>query len=330
MAQQNSSEEVDLGYLWIKVKEIKNRILLLFYKTIRFVIKNWLILLALVITGILIGYFLEKYQKIAREGSLIVQINFDASNYVYNSIEHLNNKVIDKDTIFLKKMGFYKDQKIILRKVEIVPIVNIADILDKINVENRSIEPLLDQAQYEDNLLTSEIFIPEYKTHRISIKTTEEGSSATINYLLAYLNDNELMQQIKEVTVLNTIDQIKQIKQSIVGVDSIVKKYGTQIRGVSTSQVYFNSVEANNNMHLLFSLKNTLLKNVEKLEIELLKYNDIVTLLDNPFLATKKSFFDKKMIILPILFVLLFIIFLFFKKAYKKAQRIEEASYKYL
>jgi|SRR5690606_12001871 len=322
MAQHNS-DEMDLGSLWGKIKEIQISILLFFYRTLRFFIKNWIILLGLVIIGILAGYFLDKNQRKSKEGSLIVQINFDASNYVYNSIEHLNNKILDNDTIFLKKIGFYKNEEAILTEVEIEPIVNITDILDKINSDTKNVEPLLEQAQYEDNLLTSEIFIPDYKTHRILIKTTDKGSSVIIESLLAYLNDNDLMQQIKGLTVVNTKNHIKQTKESISSIDSIVKKYGSEEKRASDSQVYFNAVEGNNNMHLLFSLKNTLIKNKDEMEVELLKYGNIVTLLDNPHLAVKKSFFDKKMKILPMLFVLLFILFSFIVKLYKKAAKIE-------
>ncbi len=321
---QNNSEEMDLGSLWGRIKEIQISILLSFYRMLRFFIRNWITLLVLVIAGVLIGYVLEKNQKSAKEGSLIVQINFDASNYVYNSIEHLNNKISDNDTIFLKNHGFYKDNQAILTHLEIEPIVNIADILEKLNAGDKNLEPFLEQAQYEDNLLTSEIFIPEYKTHRILIKTTEKGTSATIENLLAYLNDNELLQQIKELTIVNTKNHIKQIQESVANIDSIAKKYGSQTRSIAPGQVYFNSVEGNENMHMLISLKNTLLKNNEEMEIELLKYNHIVTLLDNPHLAVKRSFFDQKMKILPVVFVLLFIVFAFMVRSYNKARGIEQ------
>ncbi len=324
MAQQNSSEEIDLGTIWRKTRELSNDVLLFFYKLIRFLLKNWLIIIALIVAGIIIGYFLEKTGLKGKEGNLIVQINFDASNYVYNSIEHLNNKIVDNDTVFLKKYGFYNNKEVILTGVEIEPIVNIADILNNVDTESKNIEPVLEQAKYEDNMLTSEIFIPEYKSHRITIKTNKNGSSETIEDILAYLNDSELMQRIKDLTVINTAKHIQRTEESIASIDSIVKRFGTRPVTKPGGQIYFNTVDENDNMHMLFALKNTLIKNKEEMEIELLKYNNIVIPLDTPHLAWKRSFFDSKMKILPLLFVLLFIVFSYLLRLYHKAARIEK------
>lgn len=322
---QNNSDEMDFGSLWERIKKIQTSILLSFYRVIRFFIKNWIILLALVIVGVLAGFILERNERKSKEANLIVQINFNASNYVYNSVKLLNKKIQDRDIIFLKEMGFYKDDKAILTEIKIEPIVNFIDILDKINSDNKNVTSLFEQAQYEDNLLTSEIFIPEYKTHRILIKTTDKGSPAIIENLLGYLNDNDLMQQIKDLTVEHTKGYIQRTNQSVSSIDSIVKKYGSLEKSVTPSQVYFNSVEGNNNMHLLFSLKNTLIKNNQQLEVELLKYDNVVVLLDNPLLTNKNSFFDKKMKIFPVLFVLLFIAISIIFGLYKKAAGIEDA-----
>lgn len=323
--EQNNSDEMDFSSLWERMKSIQASILLFFYRIVQFFIRNWIVILALIIIGIVAGYFLDKNKQLDKEGSLIVQINFDASNYVYNTVEYLNKKLSEGDTIFLEKQGFYKDGKAILKEIEIEPIVNLTDILDKINADNKNVTSFLEQAQYEDNLLTSEIFIPEYKTHKILIKTSNKGSLVTIENLLAYLNDNDLMQEIKDLTVLNTKNTIQKTEESVNSIDSIVKKYGSVEKRVAAGQIYFNAVEDNNNMHLLFSLKNTLIKNKQELEVELLKYGNIITLLNNPHLANKKSFFNNKTKILPVLFVLLFILFSFLFGLYRKAATIDKS-----
>ena len=69
----------------------------------------------------------------------------------------------------------------------------------------------------------------------------------------------------------------------------------------------------------MFREKRVIQNEIEEMEIELLKYSDIVTVLNNPIFQTKGSSY-KMIAIIPILFVLLFTFGLGLKKLYYKAE----------
>tara|TARA_A100001391_G_scaffold157858_1_gene116162 strand:+ start:685 stop:1677 length:993 start_codon:yes stop_codon:yes gene_type:complete len=320
--QQHSSEEVDLGSIFNTVKEGYHNVLVIFYTFIQFLLKSWLIILILIASGIIIGYIWQNKVDPPKESILYVQINFNAANIIYDAVETLNFKIIERDTIFLKKIGIYNDSKLNLRKIEIEPIVSISDILEKIDQDNQNVETFLEQAQYEDNLLTSEIFISDYRTHKLQITGSSTADNATIKSLLHYLNDNSLINEIKSVTINNTIKKINQNNQNIAYMDSIAKALGSTEKKINTSsQIYFNSVDNNlNNIHLLFREVDENLKDNKKLEIELLKYNNIVQVLNQPYWKVKSSFFDDKIKILPILFIFIYLISTVVRKIYNRGK----------
>lgn len=322
MEHKHKNEDIDLGIFLKKAKSFKRKSAMGFYRSSRFLFSNWIVLLVLLISGIVIGYVWEKLGKDTKEGTLLVQINFDASAYVYNSIEILNNKIKDNDSLFLKEIGLYENQESILKEIEIEPVVNLMDILNQMRNESADIEPFIEQAQYEDNLLKSEVFIPEYKIHKLKILTSETGGEETIEKILHYLNGDKLLQQTKEVIVENTKFKIKENLNSVASIDSITANYGKSTMG-SASQIYFNSPQVVN-IHMLYEEKEKIMENIQELQSELLKYENPVISLSKPKLTVRESFDDKKMFILPIVFLLVFLVGVFLIRSYHTGKKLVE------
>ena len=132
--------------------------------------------------------------------------------------------------------------------------------------------------------------------------------------------------KIKETTIESVKNEIIHNEQSISYIDSIVKAYASKPNGdAGLSQIYFNNMDMNNgNVHLLFEQKNLIIEQNEKLKVEILKYNNIVQLLNKPMLQVKKDFFDIKVIAFPFLLIILFIIYLIFRHFYLKAKRLSQ------
>lgn len=324
--EENNSEEIDLGFVIKKIGDSYRNLLVRLYRVSQFLIKNWIVLLILIIAGVVVGYFLDKYTEPTKETSLIVQINFKSSNYVYDAIEQLNGKIKEYDTLSLSKLGFYDDGKLSILEVEIEPIVNILDILEDAPQNDRNVEVLLEQSQYEEDLLTSEVFIPEYQAHRIFMKVSPQANEEVISNLLRYLNTNEILNRIKEITISNTKRKIERSNQSIALLDSILKVYGTIVKGPSQgNQVSFSSYDVNNgNIHLMFREKVEIQDEIETLEVELIKYDNIVETLNKPMLQIKDSLFANKTKTLPGIFVLLFLVMHWIKNIFNKAKKLSE------
>jgi hypothetical protein len=324
MAQQNSSEEIDLGTIFDKVRDGYHGLLISFYRGVQFLLRNWIIIVVLILAGGVIGYLLDNKINEAKETTLLVQLNFDSANYVYGAIEQLNKKIEENDTEYLIENGFLDNDKNLISSVEIEPVVNIMDILKNTTSNDGYISALFEQSKFEDNILTSEILIPEYKSHKIALTTTVNDTDKVVSGLLAYLNDNGIYNRLKVVAVENTKNIIEKNKASVVYLDSMFKAYGTLMEDkTQSSQVYFNSYEVNNgNIHLMFQQKRNILGENEELETELIKYDNIVELLNKPRLQVKKGLFNNKILLLPIIFVFGFIILAFIRKIYLKAKKL--------
>lgn len=322
MAQQHTSEEVDLGHLFNKIRGNYNKSLVSLYRKYK---SNRIPLLIVIIVGIGLGFLLNAFKKDVKETSLIVQINFDSTNYIYNTIEQLNNKIEDKDAIFLTKEGLYNEAPLIISS-EIEPIVNMLDILGNSELTNSAyVKTVFEQSKFEDDILTSEMFIPQYKYHKITLFTAQENTDKVVEGFLKYLNNNDLLNKIKIVQVENTKLTIEKNKESISYIDSIAKVYGTlSVSPVTTGQIYYNSYEVSNeNIHLLFEGKAILLEKNKELETELQKYDHIIELINKPVFQVKKEI--NNILLIPLLLILVYIIFAFLAGLYRKAKNLSIA-----
>lgn len=321
MAEQNTSEELDITRMINKIRKGYHNFLVWLYRVFQFIISSWIIILILIISGAILGYIFQK-SELPKETTLLVQINFDSANYVYDVIEQLENKINEKDTILLKEIGLYKKDTIAIKKIEIEPVVDIMEIVRSEKGDERNVEILIQQARNEEDVLTSEIFIPKYKLHKIKILASAHANSETINTLLNFLNKNNIINKIQKTTIESTKKEILQNDQSVSYIDSIVKIYGSRPpQRSNASQIYFNNMDLNNgNVHLLFEQKNLIIEQNDKLKIDLIKYENIVQLMNKPMLQVKKGFFDNKVIAIPILLLFLFLIFAILKHFYNKAR----------
>ncbi len=322
---QNNNEEIDLGLVFKKIGDFYRAFLMWLYRGFHFILRNWIVFLIIIVVGTILGYVLDSNAKFTKETSLIVQINFDASNYVYDAIEQLNGKIIDYDTIALAKMGLFKEGELTISGVSIEPVVNILDILNNAPRNDRNIEVLLDESQISDDLLTTEIFKSEYKAHKIFVSASTLADETVIEDLKNYLNSNKTLNQIKDAKIENTIRKIENNKQSIVYLDSIFKLTGSKTKPQKQSnQIYFNSYDfQSDNFYLMFREKRSIQIEIEEMEIELLKYDYIVKTLNKPIFQIKKPSYKMK-IILPLLFVLLFMFGCGLKSFYEKAKKLSQ------
>src|SRR5690554_1660503 len=123
MAQQNSSEEVDLGYLFKSVGDFFRKLVKLFFLVIGFFKKYLLIIIGIIILGIILGYFIDKNSKSVYENRLIVIPNFESVEYLYDKIDEVNFKIQSGDSLYLKSI--FGDNYTSVRKIEIEPIIDI-------------------------------------------------------------------------------------------------------------------------------------------------------------------------------------------------------------
>ncbi len=315
------NDEIDLGLVFRKMKEGYHSLLVSGYKGVQFVKRFWIVLLILIIGGVIAGHFWQKAHKADKLATLIVQNNFGSSSYVYNAIELLNRKMKQGDGRFLKRYGFNPETPELVT-IEIEPIVNIMELMEKSESNDRNLEQYLAQSDFEEDILLSEVFYTEYKYHKMFVYTTAEGSMETVDKVLAYLNSNEIFQQTKELMIAETTNRIKQNETSIENIDAVFDEYVGKINNSqpNPSQVFFKSQE-NNNLHQLIEWKNILISENEMLRKELIKYDNVVTVINSPELHFTFTFWDNKRLIVPLFLILFFVFLVVLYGLYKKGER---------
>lgn len=319
---QNNQEEIDLFVVLDKLAKAYHRFLASVYKGIRFVIKNWIVLLILIVGGYFLGQFWQQSITPIRETKVIVQNNFDSSSYVYNAVELLNVKYKQGDRRFLAKYDFNVEEPE-LESIIIEPIVNIMDLLDKHETSDRNLDSYLSQSDFEEDILLSEVYYPEYSYHRITIET-KKPSLQTINKVLNYLNSNEVYAKIKDVAISETKLRIERNDLSIKNIDAIFDEYAGKNEGdPNPSQVFFKS-QQNNNLHQLLDKKKELIEENEMLKKELIKFDNVVSKVNEPNFYRTSKFTDKKKTLLPIFLVFIYIGFFVIRNVYRKGKMYSE------
>ena len=322
---QSNSDEIDLGVVFSKIKESFNSFLISIYFGIQFVFRNWWKIILVALFGAISGYLINLNQNPPKTTTLIIQNNFNSSSYVYNAVEQLNNKLTEKDTTYLKNLGFNVED-IVLKKLEIEPIVNIVEIMDKTMFNYRTLEPLLEKADFEDDLLTSEVFIPEYKFHKLTIITSNKGENQSIQNVVNYLNNNDKFNDIKAVVYEESIKHIQEYENTIVAIDDILASYSFKDSEKADSQQIFISTGSRlTDLGDLVNSKLSILNQKERLKTEMVKYNNIVTVMNKPYLQEIPRIISLNMKSSAIIFVFLYFLASFLKSKYLKIKNMAEA-----
>lgn len=315
----NKNEEIDLFYVFDKIRDIYHGLLANFYKFVQFLKRYWIILLVLSVGGYVAGMLWQSFNIPKKEATIIVQVNFDSANYVYDAIDLLSKKSYNGDSLFLAKAGIDPDVTRIL-SLEIKPIVNVIELMEKRLPSDRNLDVFISQIEdEEEDLLTSEVFYPEYIYHKIIVQAQTEDE-ALIDKILNYLNDNEKFNQIKAIQVAQTELNIQQYEKTILSIDAILDANGkvdNEVRG--QDDIYINTSQ-NTDLPVLAQIKRQFMEEVKLLKTELTKYDNVVTVLNEPNLYLTKDFFDNKKILLPTFLLFFFFAWIILNSLYKKGR----------
>jgi len=315
----NKNEEIDLFYVFDKIKDIYHGLLASFYGLVQFLKRYWIILLILTVGGYFAGKFWQSFYRPKKEAIIIVQNNFDSTNYVYNAVDILARASSQEDTLFLKEIGINPEATKIL-ELTIEPAVNIIDLMEKTLPSDRNLDTYLSQVDIEEEMLTSELFYTEYQYHRIVLRA-QTNDKKLIDKIIKYLNRKDKFNEIKEVQVSEMQLQIQRNEQSIAIIDDILKaSYQDETEVKSPTDIYLNTSQ-NNNLPQLVEKKNEMIEQNKLLKTDLVKYDHVVLVLNEPHLYFTEDFFDAKKILLPAFLLFVFFAWVILKAIYKEGKK---------
>ncbi|SDE48021.1 hypothetical protein SAMN05421855_101832 [Ulvibacter litoralis] len=306
MEPKHNNDEINMFYILNVFNKALRKLNVLIFAALQFIFRQWIVILVLFVIGVSLGVYLERKNDQSFETKALVRVNFNATNYVYNTITLLKQKVLERDSIFFTQNGFRSDTMEI-NTIEINPVVDIRDIIDNYEPNDRNLEALMKNLDFDNDVSITETFNAQYKYHTLDLELSGVATNQTPQKILDYINKNELFEDVKEVTINNLKNRVENNLNIIGQIDEVIKNYNTNESLTSPSKELF-IVDKNFSVSGLLDKKVLLLEENDELTEDLSYAKDIVVLVSKPDVyKVKPSILTKKYILFPILFIFLFL-----------------------
>jgi uncharacterized protein YneF (UPF0154 family) len=309
------NQEIDLSEISKKISDFFERIATTIFKGILFFKRNIIWIGILFIIGAVLGVYMDKNTKIYNN-ELIVCPNFSSTDYLYAKIELINSKIADNDTVFLKEVVGLKNVKKFL-KIEITPITDVYKFIDN-KAQNFELIKLLAEDGDIKKVVTETLTSKNYPYHLITFITQDKTTDdKTVQPLLNYLNNSDYYKVIQKAYLNNITIKMAQNDAIISQIDGFLNAFSNTTNGSQKSDklVYYNE---NSQLGEIIKTKDALVSEQGARRLELVNYDKIVK--DNSVtlnIKNNKSTNGKMKLVLPILFIFLFVLVGFFMSYYK-------------
>ena len=317
------TEELDIIVLIEKIKLMLLSVCLQIFRRSKNFLSEWKRLLAVIFVGVLLGYFLTDNDKpSSKEATVLVKINFDAGNYVYDTVDLINLKISSEDTdFFTQEIKLNEDETI--DEVSISPVIDIKDIMAK-DIQANEIRALFDNLEYEDGFSVTEGFKSDYDYHFIKVNVSNNSSIETINKVIDYFNNNPLFAELKERNLQRISSIISDNEQTIKQIDKLLDYYTTET-SANNSQLYIDNKNLRPNE--LIKTKITLQGENQELKRESLTSKEtVITINESNVLVENNSLASNKMVYYPFLFLLIYLIVSVLIGLYSYLDKLDRAS----
>ncbi|MWB93799.1 hypothetical protein GON26_05465 [Flavobacterium sp. GA093] len=315
----NEDQEIDLAQISKKIGNFFDRISASVFRTIQFFIHNWIIVLILVVAGFGIGMFLDKTQK-SYDNQVIVKPNFGSVDYLYSKVDLIQSKIQIQDTVFFKSIGISGVPK--LTKISIEPIVDVFKFVNN-NEQNLEVLKLITANGDLKSVIKETTTTKNYPYYIITFSTkglSKDGNLAKA--LLNYINSSKYYADIQKISINNIRQKIKQNEEIVSQIDGILLKISSSGNANQDKLVYNNE---NMQLNDIIKTKDELLRENANFKVDLITSDKIVK--DSSVVTNMESTSSIKgrlKIILPVLFVLIYLFSLRSVRFYKKQAALDK------
>ncbi|MHC0444415.1 hypothetical protein ACWA1F_03345 [Flavobacterium sp. 3-218] len=314
--QNLEDQEIDLVQISKKISNFFGIINSSIFRSIQFFIKNWVIVLILIVAGFGIGMFLDQTQKSYRH-EIIVTPNFGSTDYLYAKVDLINSKIKENDTLFLKEVVGISQPKN-LKVIEVKPIADVYNFIQN-KPENFELIKLMAEDGDINKVLQENITSKNYTFQTIVLETNKIMSEENlIKPLLHYLNTSDYYSKIQKVVYRNVELKLQQTDSIIRQIDGILNNLSNSSNGALRNDklIYFNE---NTQLNDVIKTKDVLLNQQAAHRIELIGFDKIIK--ENNVTANMQLVElgnGKLKFFMPLLFILAFVLWKFFISFYKK------------
>lgn len=291
---------------------------------IRFILRNAVTLVVLLLLGAGLGFYLDQTQK-TYKNSIIVHPNFESTDYLYAKIEFLNSKIKEKDTLFLKSIGIGKPKKLI--SIEISPIIDIYKFIsstsNKDNDQNFQLLKLMAEDGDMKTIVTEKTTSKNYAYHKIAFNTNAMISrKEIIEPLLNYLENNPYYKNLQKTYLDNVRTKIIANTEIINQIDGLLDGFRKENSEVSQKDklVYYNE---NTQLNDIINTKNDLIGEIGRFQLDMQNLERVIK--ENSSIINvrnTKSVNGKLKFVLPLVFIFVYLMINFFKSFYRKQSEI--------
>ena len=317
------NEELDIIVLIEKIKLMLLSVSLQIFRRSKKFLLAWKQLSAVIFLGILVGYFTtDDNQPNSKEANVLVKINFDAGNYVYDAVDLINLKISsDDEDFFSQEIKLNIDESI--DEISISPVIDIKDIMAK-DIQANEIRVLFENLEYEDGFSVSEGFKSDYDYHFIKVNVSNNSTIETVNKIIDYFNNNPLFAELKERNIERISSIIFDNEQTIKQIDKLLDFYSSDNK-INSSQLYIDNKDLRPNE--LIKTKIDLQNENQDLKRESLTSKEtVITINETNVLIENNSLTSNKMVYYPLLFVFIYFVCSILFGLYSYLDKLDRAS----
>jgi uncharacterized membrane protein len=310
--QNNDNQEIDLSQISKNIVKFFENISTVIFRGFLFFRRNILWVGILFLLGIGIGIYLDKNTKVYNN-EIIVCPNFGSNDYLYAKIELINAKILEGDTLFLKEVIGIKHPKK-FKSINITPITDVYKFIDNKEQNFEMIKLLAEDGDIK-KIVNESLTSKNYPYHLISYSTSKLTSNEeTLKPLLNYLNNSDYYKVIQKEYVNNIKIKIVQNDSIISQIDGLLNSFKGKGNGDKT--VYYSE---KSQLSDVIKTKDLLVYEQGTHRLELVNLDTIIKENSSTLnIRNVKNVNGKLKLVLPVLFVFLFVLVGFFKSYYRK------------
>jgi len=310
------NQEIDLLTVFGKTGNFFEWINALLFKIIRFFIKNTIVVALLIIVGFGLGKYLDASQK-SFNNQIVVSPNFESADFLYAKINLLKSKIAERDTVYIKnEVGITKPAAI--KNISIKAITDVYQFIEERD-KNFDLISLMAEDEGLKKVLNDTITSKNFTYHKISFTANKLISDAeVIQPLLKYLNNSDYYNKIQAISLKNLQQEIVQNDTILSQINAVLNGFSSKVIGAQKSDklVYYNE---NIQLNDVLKTKEELIKNQGKNRVKLVRFDKTIKEISNTLnIKSNNKFYGKLVLVLPVLFVMMFVFIRFFIAFYKK------------
>ncbi len=305
-------KNIDLSALSKGVGNTFDKLAAFIFNCIQFVIKNIIVIGILMVLGVALGIYMDRAK--IYENQIIVNPNFQSTNYLYDKIELLNAKAKSHDTVFLKSIGIENPSKLL--KITIKPINDIYTFVNNNEFRLKTLTLMAEDTAME-KLLADETTSRNYTYHVITFNTSSKtDAEKTVNPILKYINSSTYFIAIQKQFVENLKIKIQENDLIIKQINDILDQAAKDKSGGTT---FFSGDSQIND---IITSKEALIREQANNRISLLTTDKVIKETSYTLnVLDPKSINGSLKILLPILFIGIFVFCYLLVSFYKKQSR---------